>query len=124
MSSSSAILSRLSSSITLNDIGFRVIFIPLVGIAIGAFAGIVDGNVLNQWQFKLAYLFCILISFTVWNGNRYLLHFLRSYFNWIEKPLYKLVAIVLIIPAEQYPFQSCCCISFTMYFMITLILKK
>lgn len=103
MSSSSAILSRLSSSITLNDIGFRVIFIPLVGIAIGAFAGIVDGNVLNQWQFKLAYLFCILISFTVWNGNRYLLHFLRSYFNWIEKPLYKLVAIVLIIPAYTIP---------------------
>ncbi|MCB0645342.1 MAG: histidine kinase [Saprospiraceae bacterium] len=92
--------------VSINDIGFRVILIPLIGVIIGWATGLVKGDELSLTQFKLAYLFCIFISFVIWMGNWYILVFLRSYFDWFEKPLKKLLAIVLTIPAYTIPVSS------------------
>ncbi|HET7896962.1 MAG TPA: histidine kinase, partial [Flavisolibacter sp.] len=52
---------------------------------------------------KLAYGYTILVAFVVWQGNRYLLFTLRSYFNWFNKPVKKIVALLLAISFFTIP---------------------
>ncbi len=90
-------IERKGDVTTLNDIGFRLILIPFFGIAIAAFVGLVDHSTYSLTQLKLAYLFTIFISFVIWHGNRYLLFFLRAYFNWFEHPVRKIVVLFFSI---------------------------
>ena len=93
----------LSVKSQLNDIGFRVIMIPLFGIAIPLLTGLVNIHNFNNWQIKLSFLYTIFIAFVIWQGNRYLLFTLRSYFNWFEKPVKKMFALLVSIPFYTMP---------------------
>jgi hypothetical protein len=90
----------------LNDIGFRLILIPAFGIAIPIVAGMTKGISLTLWQHKLSYLYTIGIAFIIWEGNRYLLFTLRSYFDWFNKPLRKIAALVLAISFYTIPVSA------------------
>jgi len=87
----------------LNDIGFRVILIPFFGIVIPVITGMIDNNIYKLWQLKLGYLYTIVIAFIIWEGNRYLLFTLRSYFDWFNKPVRKILALLLVIPFYTVP---------------------
>jgi len=87
----------------LNDIGFRLVLIPFFGIAIPLLTKMIDNSVLTHWQVKLAYAYTILLAFIIWQGNRYLLFTLRSYFNWFNKPVKKIVALLLAITFFTIP---------------------
>src|SRR5688572_31624937 len=52
---------------------------------------------LSNWQVKLSFLYTILIAFIIWQGNRYLHFSLRSYFDWINKPVQKITILMLSI---------------------------
>jgi hypothetical protein len=90
----------------LNDIGFRLILIPAFGIAIPIVAGMTRGITLTTWQFKLSFLYTIGIAFVIWEGNRYLLFTLRSYFDWFNKPLRKIAALILAISFYTIPVSA------------------
>lgn len=90
-------------SIRLNDIGFRLILIPFFGIAIPLLTGQLDHTKLNLWQIKASYLYTIGISFVIWHGNRFLLFTLRSYFDWFNKPLRKIFALVFAVHFYTIP---------------------
>jgi sensor histidine kinase YesM len=80
-----------------NDIGFRLILIPFFGIAIPLISGMINGRNFSDWQVKLSFLYTIMIAFIIWHGNRYLHYSLRSYFDWINKPLQKITVLILSI---------------------------
>src|SRR6185436_12714462 len=80
-----------------NDIGFRLILIPFFGIAIPLITGMVNPSNFSQWEIKLSFLYTIAIAFVVWQGNRYLHFSLRSYFDWYNKPVKKIFAVLLTI---------------------------
>jgi hypothetical protein len=90
----------------LNDIGFRLVLIPALGIAVPLVAGLVNHADFPLWKLKLSYLFTIGIAFIIWEGNRYLLFSLRSYFDWFNKPLRKIAALVLAISFYTIPVSS------------------
>jgi len=90
----------------LNDIGFRLILIPAFGITIPVVTGMVREATLTTWQFKLSYLYTIGIAFIIWEGNRYLLFTLRSYFDWFNKPLRKIAALILAISFYTIPVSA------------------
>src|SRR5690349_10316152 len=90
----------------LNDIGFRAILIPAFGITIPIVTGMTHGISLTAWQFKLSYLYTVGIAFFIWEGNRYLLFTLRSYFDWFNKPLRKIAALVLAISFYTIPVSA------------------
>jgi sensor histidine kinase YesM len=90
-------IEKKGDKINLNDIGFRLILIPFFGIVIAAYVGLVDHSHYSHLKIKLAYLFTIFIAFVVWHGNRYLLFFLRTFFNWFEHPLRKVVVLIFSI---------------------------
>src|SRR5580692_2963249 len=87
----------------LNDIGFRVILIPFFGIAIPVVTRMIDPHSLGHWMLKLAYAYTIGIAFVIWQGNRYLLFSLRSYFDWFNRPVRKIIALLLAISFFTIP---------------------
>jgi sensor histidine kinase YesM len=101
----------------LNDIGFRVILIPFFGIAIPVVTRMIDPHLLGHWSnspahwsqplghwmLKLAYAYTIGIAFVIWQGNRYLLFSLRSYFDWFNRPVRKIIALLLAISFFTIP---------------------
>jgi LytS/YehU family sensor histidine kinase len=90
----------------LNDIGFRVILIPAFGVVIPLITGMVNDQTPSTWQFKLSFLFAIGIAFIIWEGNRYLLFTLRSYFDWFNKPVRKIIVLVLAISFYTIPISA------------------
>ena len=80
-----------------NDIGFRLILIPFFGIAIPIITGMINSANFTSWQVKFSFLYTIMIAFVIWHGNRYLHFSLRSYFDWINKPLQKITVLILSI---------------------------
>lgn len=90
----------------LNDIGFRVILIPFFGIAIPLVTGMVDHTSFTLWESKFSFLYTIGIAFVIWQGNRYLLFTLRSYFNWFNKPVRKIVALLLAVSFYTIPVSA------------------
>lgn len=87
----------------LNDIGFRVILIPFFGIAIPLITGMVNGQNFSNWQIKISFLYSIFIAFVVWEGNRYLLFSMRSYFDWYKKPVRKIMVLLFAITFYTLP---------------------
>ncbi len=87
----------------LNDIGFRLILIPFFGIAIPVVTRMIDPHSLGHWMLKLAYAYTIGIAFVIWQGNRYLLFSLRSYFDWFNRPVRKIVALLLAVSFFTIP---------------------
>jgi uncharacterized membrane protein (DUF485 family) len=87
----------------INDIGFRLILIPFFGIIIPVYTRMIDPGVLSHWAFKLAYAYTIGIAFIIWQGNRYLLFSLRTYFNWFNKPVRKVIALLLAVSFFTIP---------------------
>ncbi|MGB8190512.1 MAG: histidine kinase [Chitinophagaceae bacterium] len=90
----------------LNDIGFRLILIPSFGIIIPIATGMIDHGAFSSWQIKFSYLYTIGIAFVVWEGNRYLLFTLRSYFDWLNKPLKKIFALLMAVSFYTIPISA------------------
>jgi LytS/YehU family sensor histidine kinase len=63
----------------------------------------IDPHDLSHWMFKLAYLYTIGIALVIWQGNRYLLFSLRAYFDWFNKPVKKIVALLLAVTFFTIP---------------------
>jgi len=90
----------------LNDIGFRVILIPFFGIAIPLITGMIDYSSFTLWKTKFGFLYTIGIAFVIWHGNRYLLFTLRSYFDWFNKPIRKIIALLLAVSFYTIPVSA------------------
>ncbi|MFI5154073.1 MAG: sensor histidine kinase [Chitinophagales bacterium] len=95
-----------SSMDKLNDIGIRLILIPFFGIAIPLITKLNQDINLTHWITKFSYAYTILIAFIIWQGNRYLLFTLRSYFDWFDKPVRKIVALLLAITFYTIPISA------------------
>jgi sensor histidine kinase YesM len=90
----------------LNDIAFRLILIPFFGIAIPLITGLVNKLNFTHWQMKLSFAYTTFIAFLIWEGNRYLLFTLRSYFNWFNKPLRKIAVLMLSVSFYTVPVSA------------------
>ncbi len=87
----------------INDIGFRILLIPFFGISIPLITGMIPHNEFSAWQIKLSYLYTIFIAFVIYEGTRYLHFTLRTYFDWLNKPVQKVIALVITIPFYTVP---------------------
>ncbi|HEV3412630.1 MAG TPA: histidine kinase [Puia sp.] len=87
----------------INDIGFRLILIPFFGIAVPLLSRMIDPHSFSHWMLKLAYAYTIGIAFVIWQGNRYLLFSLRSYFDWFNRPVRKIIALLLAVSFFTIP---------------------
>jgi sensor histidine kinase YesM len=66
----------------------------------------IDFSTSSLLQGKLSFLYTIGIAFVIWQGNRYLLFTLRSYFNWFNKPVRKIIALLLAVSFYTIPVSA------------------
>jgi hypothetical protein len=90
----------------LNDIGFRLVLIPFFGIAVPLLTHMVNAAEFTHWQIKLSFAYTIFLAFVVWQGNRYLLFSLRSYFDWFNRPVRKIIALIVAVTFFTVPISS------------------
>ncbi|MEQ8425329.1 MAG: histidine kinase [Cyclobacteriaceae bacterium] len=83
------------SDIELNDSKFRMIGIPFFGILIPNAAGLFGTLSYTNPVYWLGYIHFILLAYLIWQGNRYLLFRTRKRFTWFDKPMEKLVLLLL-----------------------------
>jgi sensor histidine kinase YesM len=88
---------------TINDIGIRLVLVPFFGIAIPLITKMVPHAQFSQWQIKFSYLYNITNAFIIYEGSRFLHFTLRSYFDWLNKPARKIIALVVAIPFYVVP---------------------
>ncbi len=86
-----------------NDLGFRLILIPFFGIAIPLITGLINSRNISSWPVRWSFLYTIMIAMVVWQGNRYLHSSLRNYFDWINKPLQKVLVLILSVVFYTVP---------------------
>jgi sensor histidine kinase YesM len=96
-------MNMLEGEHKLNDIAFRVVLIPFFGIAIPLLTKMISYSDLSSWRLKTSFLFTIGIAWIVWEGNRFLLFTLRNYFDWYDRPLRKILALLLAVPFYTIP---------------------
>ncbi len=87
----------------INDLGIRVILVPLFGITIPLITRMVPHTQFSNWEIKFSYLYTILIAFVIYEGSRFLHFTLRTYFDWFNKPIRKVLALVITIPFYCVP---------------------
>ncbi len=86
-----------------NDIGFRLILVPAFGIIIPLMTGMINSFNFSNWQVKLSFLYTIGIAAVVWQGNRYLHFSMRSYFDWHNKPIQKILVLLFSVAFYTIP---------------------
>jgi sensor histidine kinase YesM len=86
-----------------NDIGIRVVLVPLFGIGIPLITRMVPHHLFSSWQIKFSYLYTIFIAFIIYEGVRFLYFTLRTYFDWVNSPIKKIVAFIITIPFYCVP---------------------
>lgn len=83
------------SEIQLNDNKFRIIGIPFFGILIPNATGLFGDLPLTSPVYWLGYIHFVLLAFFIWQGNRYLLFRTRKRFTWFDKPMEKLILLLM-----------------------------
>ena len=83
------------SDIKLDDDTFRWIGIPIFGIIIPNATGLFGNLGVTDLAYWLGYIFFILLAFMIWQGNRYLLFRTRKRFTWFDKPIEKLILLLI-----------------------------
>jgi len=83
------------SEIQLDDNRFRWIGIPFFGILIPNATGLFGTLSFGDPVYWLGYIYFILLAFLIWQGNRYLLFRTRRRFTWFDKPMEKLILLLM-----------------------------
>jgi hypothetical protein len=84
-----------ANDVKLNDMLIRLIGIPLFGVIIPNVSGLFGNLTVNDTKYWLGYVYFIVLAMLVWQGNRYLLFRTRKRFTWFDKPIEKLILILL-----------------------------
>jgi len=89
------VLKQENTNIRMNDSLMQWIGIPFFGIVIPNAAGLFGGIKYDDWRYWFGYILFISLSALIWKGNRYLLFRTRRRFTWFEKPIEKLILLLL-----------------------------
>ncbi len=75
----------------LNDRMVKTIGIPALGLAIPNLSGLITNSLYTWPQLLVCYAFFILVAFVVWQGNIFLMNFVRRKFEWSFDSYYKVI---------------------------------
>ncbi|HEX5172001.1 MAG TPA: histidine kinase [Cyclobacteriaceae bacterium] len=81
--------------VRLNDNLMRLIGIPFFGIIIPNISGLFGHLTFHDLNYWLGYPYFVALSGAIWQGNRYLMFRTRKRFTWFDKPIEKLILLVI-----------------------------
>ena len=81
--------------VKLNDKTIRLIGIPFFGIIIPLVSGLFGNLSYREFTYWFGFVYFIVLSALIWQGNRYLLFRTRKRFTWFDKPIEKLILLII-----------------------------
>jgi len=81
--------------VKLNDVAIRLAGIPFFGVSIPNLTGLFGTYGYGDFYYWLGYLYFILLAALIWQGNRYLLFRTRQRLTWFDRPVEKIVLLVV-----------------------------
>src|ERR1700694_1504795 len=93
--------------IQLDDRRVRLLLAPVLGIAIAGLTGLYHGLGPEGPIYWIASAYFILISFLIWQGNRFFWRKLRGRPDWLEHPVRRL----LLLAGTSVSFTTVACVA-------------
>lgn len=81
--------------VKLNDTVIRLVGIPFFGVVIPNVSGLFGPLTFRDALYWIGYVFFIMLAAMIWQGNRYLLFRTRQRFTWFDKPIEKLILLII-----------------------------
>ncbi|NJM26380.1 MAG: histidine kinase [Bacteroidia bacterium] len=85
----------MNEGVQLNDNKIRLIGIPFLGVAVPLVSGLFGSLSFGDLAYWLGFPYFVGLAAMIWQGNRYLLFRTRKRFTWFDKPIEKLVLLLL-----------------------------
>ena len=86
----------LTAQVELHDKGIRLALVPFFGIVIPNLTGVLGALQPHSFKYWASYPYFILLSFLVWQGNRFFLLKQREHFDWFNHPVRKMIVLLLV----------------------------
>ncbi len=91
---------------TLQDLRFRLLLSPVLGVVVPAVSGLLDHR-RHSWIGLLAsYAYFSVLAFVVWEGNRRLYYKLSRREDWLERPWYRAALLMTVIVVFTIPVSA------------------
>ena len=84
-----------NDGVKLNDNLIRWIGIPFFGVIIPNVSGLFGNLQVSQPLYWMGYVYFIMLALMIWQGNRYLLFRTRKRFTWFDRPIEKLILLLV-----------------------------
>ncbi|HEY0655209.1 MAG TPA: histidine kinase [Chryseosolibacter sp.] len=84
-----------SADVKLNDNLIRLLGIPFFGLVIPNVSGLFGTLSFRDPIYWFGYVYFVLLAYLIWQGNRYLLFRTRKRFTWFDKPIEKLILLLI-----------------------------
>jgi hypothetical protein len=84
-----------SDDVKLNDTIIRLIGIPFFGVIIPNVSGLFGHLPISDIRYWIGYIYFLILAALIWQGNRYLLFRTRKRFTWFDKPIEKLILLLI-----------------------------
>jgi sensor histidine kinase YesM len=88
-------LTTNNEEVKLNDTLMRLIGIPFFGVIIPNVSSLFGDLRFTQLMYWIGYVYFIILAAMIWQGNRYLLFRTRKRFTWFDKPIEKLILLLV-----------------------------
>lgn len=90
-------MAAMNNAYVSNDKMLKWIGIPITGILIPNLSGIITNSQYNYPELALSYAFFIFIFWLVWQGNVWLIYFIRRNFNWSYTHYYRIIFALFLV---------------------------
>jgi len=80
----------------IQDRTIKLIGAPLLGIIIPNIASLITNSLYTLPELLLCYVYFILLSFTIWQGNVWLLYYIRKKYEWRYNLYYKIILLLFL----------------------------
>lgn len=81
---------------SIEDVSVRLVMIPLLGVTIPNITRLFNGVSMTSLWYWAGYPYFILLSYCLWQGNRYLLLRQREHWNWFQHPVRKVLILLSV----------------------------
>src|SRR6516165_2724494 len=75
----------------IHDRTVKLLVVPVLGIVLPNITGLITNNRYSFTELLLCYAYFILISLTVWQGNVWIMYFIRKKYEWRYNQYYKII---------------------------------
>ena len=80
----------------IKDRNVKLVGAPLLGILIPNIAGLINNSLYSTGELLICYVYFVSIAFVIWQGNVWLMYFIRKKYEWRYNLYYKIILFLFL----------------------------